>query len=253
MVDVMTSRNERLKRIKSLVDSTGYIPTMTIAKRLNVSPMTIRRDLSDLHKQKLIIKVYGGAQSITSSVSEFTTDEKMNKNVPEKKEIAKKLSDLIPNGSTIFLGAGTTLLYAVLALKNKNLTFVTNSLPAFSELSKADCHVILSGGELYKNTSEFLGPIAERVFDGINIDLALGSTNGINNDQVTTNNSQEGGIQNMAFQHAEKSVVVADHSKLDKADTFTFRKLSKFDYLVTDSKVSKDLVDKYSQYTKVIH
>lgn len=249
----MASRSERLKRIKSLVDSTGYIPTSDIATQLNVSPMTIRRYLNDLNRKKQIIKVYGGAQSVTSSVSEYTTDEKMNKNVLEKKDIAKKLGELIPDGSTIFLGAGTTLLYDVLALKDKNLTFVTNSLPAFSELNKVNCHVILSGGELYKNTSEFLGPIAERVFDGINIDIALGSTNGIINDQVTTNNSQEGGIQNTAFQHANKTAIVADHTKLDKSDTFTFRKLSEFDYLVTDSNIDKQLLDKYSKYTKIIH
>ncbi|GEL15881.1 DeoR/GlpR family DNA-binding transcription regulator [Pediococcus cellicola] len=249
----MASRSERLKRIKSLVDSTGYIPTSDIAIQLNVSPMTIRRDLNDLNNQKQIIKVYGGAQSVTNSVSEYTTDEKMNKNVLEKKDIAKKLVELIPDNSTIFLGAGTTLLYAVLALKDKDLTFITNSLPAFSELNKVNCHVILSGGELYKNTSEFLGPIAERVFDGINIDIALASTNGIINDQVTTNNSQEGGIQNTAFQHANKTVIVADHTKLDKSDTFTFRKLSEFDYLVTDSNIDKQLLDKYSKYTKIIH
>lgn len=249
----MASRSERLKRIKSLVDSTGYIPTSDIAIQLNVSPMTIRRDLNDLNNHKQIIKVYGGAQSVTNSVSEYTTDEKMNKNVLEKKDIAKKLVELIPDNSTIFLGAGTTLLYAVLALKDKGLTFITNSLPAFSELNKVNCHVILSGGELYKNTSEFLGPIAERVFDGINIDIALASTNGIINDQVTTNNSQEGGIQNTAFQHANKTVIVADHTKLDKSDTFTFRKLSEFDYLVTDSNIDKQLLDKYSKYTKIIH
>lgn len=250
---IMVSRSERLQKIQSLVDSTGYLTTTDIAAKLNVSTMTVRRDLKDLDTQNLVLKVYGGAQSITKPSLEFTTNEKMNNNVSEKKDIALKLAHLIPNGSTIFLGAGTTLFYAVSVLKNKHLTVVTNSLPSFKELASAEERVILCGGELYKKTSEFLGPIAEKALDDLNIDYALGSTNGISGNQVTTHNSLESGIQNKAFQRSKKTVIVADHTKLNHSDTFTFRNLSDFDYLVTDSNVSSDIVAKYSQYTKILY
>lgn len=84
-------------------------------------------------------------------------------------------------------------MYSLPFLIKKNLTFVTNSFISFSKLATtSDCRVLSTGGELHKNTGEFLGQIAERTFDGLNLDYALCSTNGIRNNDVTTSSEDEG-------------------------------------------------------------
>lgn len=151
----------------------------------------------------------------------------------------------------MFLGAGTTLLYAVPYLVKKDLTFVTNSFISFSRLALSDCRVLSTGGELHKNTGEFLGQIAERTFDGLNLDYALCSTNGIKDNNVTTSSEDKGRIQNVAINHANQALIIADHTKLGRSDIITFRNLNTFDGLVTDSEISSNMRKKYSEYTKV--
>ncbi|MFT9451842.1 DeoR/GlpR family DNA-binding transcription regulator [Liquorilactobacillus ghanensis] len=177
----------------------------------------------------------------------------MKRNVTEKKEIASTLRNFIPDNVTVFLGAGTTLLFAAPFLINKNITFITNSLPAFLELKKNNCHIILTGGELHQNTSEFLGTLAERAFEDLNIDYALCSTNGITKNNVTTSNADEGSIQNVAINHSKKRIIVADHTKFNQSDIITFKKLNEFDFLITDSGINNIDLECYSKYTKIIY
>lgn len=247
----LSLQEKRLTAINNLLRKTGFMTTVDIAKNLQVSSMTIRRDLKRLEESGDITRIYGGAKS--NYQAESTTNEKLQKNIDEKKEIAKLLAKQIANNSTIYLGAGTTLLQAVPLLVTKNLTFVTNSLVAFNEINKSDCRLFLTGGELHRNTEEFLGEKAENIFDGLNFDYAICSTNGINGNSVTTSTIPEGNIQSIAMEHAEKSLIVADHTKLNHSDIITFQKLDQFDFLVTDSKISKEEIKKYSQYTKVIY
>ncbi|AXX65231.1 DeoR/GlpR transcriptional regulator [Bombilactobacillus bombi] len=247
---MMGLQEERLSRIHALIDQAGFMSTNEIAKTLQVSSMTIRRDLKKLEDEGKLTRIYGGAQS--KKQTEFSTNEKLKRNIIEKKEIAQRLNELIPDNSTVYLGAGTTILLAVPYLSKKKATFVTNSLPAFTELINSDCRIFLTGGELHRNTEEFLGRKAESMFKGLNLDFAICSTNGINNDHVTTSMMSEGNIQNIAFDHADKAVIVADHTKLNHSDIITFQNLSNFDYFVTDSQISLEDQKKYSQYVKII-
>lgn len=246
----MGLQEQRLSEISDLIDKVGFMSTNDIAKTLQVSAMTIRRDLKRLEEQGKLVRIYGGAQS--KQQVEFTTNEKLKKNISEKKEIAQYLSDIIVDGSTVYIGAGTTILLAVPLLLKKHLTFVTNSLPAFMELIKGDCRIFLTGGELHRNTDEFLGKKAESIFKGLNLDYAICSTNGINENHVTTSTISEGTMQNVAIDHARQAIIVADHTKVNHSDIITFQSLSRFNYLITDSKLRSADFEKYSNYVNII-
>lgn len=243
---------KRQNQIVLLLNRTGFMTSTSLAEQIGVTPMTIRRDINELDKQHKLIKTFGGAKPISNVMTvEFSTSQKLKINVDLKKQIGQKLAEIIDDNSTFFLGAGTTLLYAVPYLVKKNLTFVTNSFISFSRLATSDCRVLSTGGELHKNTGEFLGQIAERTFDGLNLDYALCSTNGIKDNNVTTSSEDEGRIQNVAINHANKSLIIADHTKLGRSDMITFRNLNAFDGLVTDNNINPKIHKEYSQYTKV--
>lgn len=245
-------KQERQNQIVLLLNRAGFMTSKALAKQIGVTTMTIRRDISELSQRNKLIKIYGGAKPLNNSMTvEFSTSQKMKINVDLKQEIGQKLADIIEDGSTVYLGAGTTLLYSLPFLIKKKLTFVTNSFVAFSKLATSDCRVLSTGGELHKNTGEFLGQIAERTFDGLNLDYALCSTNGIKDNAVTTSSEDEGRIQNVAINHAAQALIVADHTKLGRSDMIIFRNLNTFDGLVTDNDISADLKKEYSTYTKV--
>lgn len=237
--------------ILQLLDKDEFLTVNNISNELNVSEMTIRRDLNQLEKESKLIKVHGGAKK--GNIRELSTDEKINNYVNEKREIGKTMNALIPDNSVIYLGAGTTIFYALPELKKEKLFIITNSLIAFDYLVKnSNYKIILTGGEFNEVTEEFIGDIAEKSFDNLNIDIAFAATNGVLDDNITTSSSLQGGVQVAAFNKAKIKCIVADHSKLSKSDVYTFYRLSDIDYLITDGKLSAEKENKYKKYTNIV-
>ncbi|MDU4956232.1 MAG: DeoR family transcriptional regulator, partial [Enterococcus faecium] len=99
---------------------------------------------------------------------------------------------------------------------------------------------------------EFIGEVAERSFESLNVDISFAATNGIFDNNVTTAQFIEGNIQNAALNAAKIKCIVADYSKLNKSDVYTFRKLTDFDYLITDNHLSKQDFHHYSKYLTIL-
>lgn len=145
------------------------------------------------------------------------------------------------------------MLHALPEIKKANLFVITNSLLAFNYLiHNTDYRVLLTGGEFSRTTEEFYGEIAEKSFDNINIDRAFAATNGVFDNNVTTANPIEGSIQRVAFKHARKKYVVADSSKFNRSDVYTFYSLSDIDCLITDDKLTDTTRDYYNTFTKIL-
>lgn len=244
---------ERHEEILRLLQIHSYLSMTELARLLNVSNMTIRRDISELYKQSKLIKLYGGAQKISLLNQELSTNEKNKTNIEQKQYIGKIMNRLIKDDSTIYLGPGTTILYALSELDKKNLVVVTSSLLVLNFLKQHTTYrVLLTGGEFYGKTEEFLGEIAIRAFDNINIDIAFASTNGIFDNNVTTARFDEGAVQNTAFSKAKTTCIVADSSKLGSSDIYTFTHLSDHDYLLTDKSCPIEQVRHFERYIKVL-
>ncbi|MDT2595420.1 DeoR/GlpR family DNA-binding transcription regulator [Enterococcus dongliensis] len=246
-------KQERHEKIIDLLNQNDFMTVSDISTYLNVSDMTIRRDITELADNNQVIKIYGGAQKLEKISQELTTNEKIHVNVPRKQYIGKIMNSLIKNNSTIYIGAGTTMLYALSEIKRENLFVITNSLLAFNHLiHNTEYRVLLTGGEFSRTTEEFYGENAERSFNNLNIDIAFAATNGIYENNITTANSVEGAIQRVAFKHAKYKCIVADSSKFNRSDIYTFYHLTDVDSIITDNDISNNTYDHYSNFTKII-
>ena len=108
--------------------------TVELAEKLQVAPMTIRRDLTEMSKKRLLSRTYGGA----SLIIERTTNEKAKIQREAKLEIGRQIALLVAPKSTVYLGAGTTINAAVPFLPtNPQVLYVTNSDLAFRDLLKS--------------------------------------------------------------------------------------------------------------------
>lgn len=246
-------KQERKGKILEIVEQKDFVSIPELAKYLSVSDMTIRRDLTELAENKLLVKLYGGAQKLEKIDQELSTNEKIHANVPAKQYIGKIMNSLIQDNSTIYIGAGTTMLYALPEIKKEDLFVVTNSLLAFNYLIyNTNYRVLLTGGEFSRTTEEFYGENAEKSFDNLNIDIAFAATNGIYENNVTTANSVEGAIQRVAFSHARYKCVVADSSKFNRSDVYTFYNLTEVHSIITDNDITDNTYEHYSNFTQVI-
>lgn len=247
----------KFERHKIILEKLGDIDTLTIAElaqELDVSEMTIRRDVNELADQNKLIRLYGGVQKLNIKERELTTEEKMNLHIENKEQIGRVMNTVVNENDVVYLGAGTTILYALPFINKKNLTFITNSLLAFNYLiNNTTYRVQLTGGEYLKSTEEFVGEHAERIFSNLNIDIAFAATNGIYNNNITTSTALEGSIQKCAFKHSKRKIVVADSTKFNVSDVYTFYKLSDLDYVITDNKMNESTFKYFDSYGNILN
>ena len=247
-------KRERLHKIVEMVNTQGIITVNEIINKLDVSDMTIRRDLDELDKAGKIVRIHGGAQSISYSINqELSHSEKQELQMEEKRKIVQLASTYINDGDTIFLGPGTTIELLSHFLVNKHIRIVTNNYPAFEILKQSDSvNLILTGGDFRKNTGALVGPITNTNLKRINFTKAFISANGIHNESICTYNIEEGEAQEIALNNSRTKYLLLDNKKLNKDDFYVFYNLHDIDYLITDHSINKDVKIHYEQYVNII-
>ncbi len=236
-------KRERLEEITRLVNQKGTIRVSDIVKLLNVTDMTVRRDLVELEEQGVLTKIHGGARSNKAfQYREYSHAEKHIQNKEAKQAIASKAAQLIEDGDTIFLGPGTTVAFLAEALNNQRLTVITNCMPVFTLLmakKTEDFQVFLLGGEYRQVTEAFVGEITNTSLEKLRFSKMFFSGNGVRDGEVMTSTLAEAYTQNLALKHSLEKYLL-DSSKIGKDDFTSFCKLRDLTALITDVKTEDE-------------
>ncbi len=237
-------KRERLEEITRLVNQKGTIRVSDIVKLLNVTDMTVRRDLVELEEQGVLTKIHGGARSNKAfQYREYSHAEKHIQNKEAKQAIASKAAQLIEDGDTIFLGPGTTVAFLAEALNNQRLTVITNCMPVFTLLmakKTEDFQVFLLGGEYRQVTEAFVGEITNTSLEKLRFSKMFFSGNGVRDGEVMTSTLAEAYTQNLALKHSLEKYLLPDSSKIGKDDFTSFCKLRDLTALITDVKTEDE-------------
>ncbi len=237
-------KRERLEEITRLVNQKGTIRVSDIVKLLNVTDMTVRRDLVELEEQGVLTKIHGGARSNKAfQYREYSHAEKHIQNKEAKQAIASKAAQLIEDGDTIFLGPGTTVAFLAEALNNQRLTVFTNCMPVFTLLmakKTEDFQVFLLGGEYRQVTEAFVGEITNTSLEKLRFSKMFFSGNGVRDGEVMTSTLAEAYTQNLALKHSLEKYLLLDSSKIGKDDFTSFCKLRDLTALITDVKTEDE-------------
>lgn len=247
-------KKERLVRITQMVNQKGIISINEIMEQLEISDMTARRDLDELEKSGKLLRVHGGAQSLSFSMDhERSHLEKSSVQIEEKTRIAHKAASLIQEGETIFLGPGTTIQLLAEQLCGRNIRVVTNSLAVFNILSgHTPTDVMLTGGEYRSNTNTFVGPITNMVLSKLRYTKAFIGCNGIFNSGITTYSLEEGESQGIPLDNAKNRYLLVDSTKFNRSDFYIFYDLFNFDAVITDNEIDPDVLKHYKEYTTIV-
>lgn len=245
-------KRERLRNILEIVTDRRFVTIDELAKALQVSDMTIRRDLNELNTTGKVMRIHGGAQVISQQDSvEKNYMQKREINISEKKAAAKVASKIVQDGETIYVGPGTTLEFMVAKLNQKKLRVVTNSLPVFEAAKKNpnNYELILIGGSYRRVSGAFIGALANNQLRGISFDRGFVGVNGIKDTSMMTANLEEGQTQGLGLNRSRKKYVVADYHKINRNDFYEFYHLYDVDGLITSPGLDPDIVKHYSQIT----
>ena len=216
----------------------GRVDVTSSAEDLQVTPETVRRDLSVLERQGLLRRVHGGAIPADRLDVEPEMAQRDAVFTAEKDRIAKLALEQLDGQRTLLIDGGTTTArFAQLLPVDRELTVITNSLPVASLLaSRANTIVQLLGGRVRGTTLVAVDSWALQALAGITVDLAFLGANGFSAERgFTTPDLAEGAVKAAMVAAARRTVVLADAGKHGADALVRFATASEVDVLVTDT------------------
>ena len=220
---------ERRNEIVSYLEKHNTATVQELVDALDSSAATIRRDLSVLHDQHRIVKVFGGATSLTFkeiNAAEPSVAEKATLNIEEKMQIAEYAASLIQDDDFVYIDSGTTTLYLVDYITNTKASFVTNGIAHAKRLIERGLPTIIVGGQVKPVTEAVIGAQCAEELSKFHFTKAFMGTNGISlKAGFSTPDPAEALVKKIAVEHSHDTYVLADHSKFDAISPVTFAKL----------------------------
>lgn len=215
----VTLRRERMLQV---IFERQFVRVAELADTFGVSDVTVRTDLAALEHEQGVRRVRGGAIATASRVRAERSYEEASRRMPAEKEaIAAYAADLVDSGMSVLLDVGSTTTAIARALvaraELERVTVVTNGLTVALELEAAlgRITVVVLGGTLRRLQHSLVDPWASFVLSRVHADLAFVGCNGVEAERGVTNlNLPEAEVKARMIAAAERSVVVADGSKI---------------------------------------
>ncbi len=230
---------ERQSYIADRVRELGAVRVSDLTRELNVSDMTVRRDLDQLARQGVVDKVHGGATIPgRTSTDEPGFEAKSVRERDEKDAIARAAAKLVQPGFAVGLSAGTTtwtLAHRLLGVPG--ITVVTNSVQiatVFYQNPRPEQTVVLTGG-VRTPSDALVGPVAVAALRSLNLDIVFLGVHGMDERTgFTSPNLLEAETSRALAASGRRLAVVADHTKWAVVGISTITPLDEADVVITD-------------------
>lgn len=236
---------ERRQQILTTIQSDGRARVRDLALLLGVTETTIRKDIADLDRARLVRRIHGGAIAIDAPGEPDVAD-RIDKNLPAKRAIARACLSLIDDGDAVFLDSGTTVAGVAEALTGSALALdglrlptgvnvLTNSMPVAAVLARSNSvrHTVL-GGQYRPLGASFVGPLALQSLRTFTMTTAFIGATGVTELGVTVADTAEGEVKQAAMEHSHRVVVPVDSTKIGASDFVRVADLDQIDIIVTN-------------------
>ncbi|ALN77988.1 MULTISPECIES: DeoR/GlpR family DNA-binding transcription regulator [Staphylococcus] len=205
------------------------------------SASTIRRDLTKLQDEGVLIRVHGGAK-LSQVQHELALDTKRTQHIDEKIHIAKQAASMIKDGDSIYIDAGSTTLEMIAYIDAQDVTVVTNGLPHVDALIKKGLRPIVVGGTIKTTTMAVVGVRAADSLKHYSFNKVFLGINGIDCDAgFTTPDEQEALMKENAMKQGLQTYILADASKFHQS--YFARIYTQDEPIIITSQKAMDTID----------
>jgi DeoR family fructose operon transcriptional repressor len=236
---------ERQAAIVSQAKVAGRVEVADLAERFQVTPETVRRDLTALERAGLLKRVHGGAIVVDLTGFEPALAVREVAQTEEKARIARTALDWLPRQGAIALdGGSTTHQFAEILPYDRTLTVVTNNLAIALPLAdRTDLTVHIVGGRLRGSTLTTVDEVALDYLRGVHLDVVFLGTNGFSIERgLTTPDSAEAAVKRAFVAAARTKILLTDHTKFGIDHFAHVAHLADIDTIITDSGLSDEAV-----------
>lgn len=221
-----------------------------LAIKLNVSSVTIRKDLTELEKEKKLYRNHGKAILINPYINDRNVNEKEKFYVEEKRAIGTRAANLITTKDSILIASGTTMHYFARQIHAKeHLTIITASLQVSEILSQdPDIDIIQLGGLLRHSSLSVVSKYAESMLSNFSCSKLFMGVDGIDLDfGITTTDMMEANLNRVMMQTAQKTIVLADSSKFGRRGFSKIGDMEEIDHIITDSNIPPNVAKRIEE------
>jgi DeoR family transcriptional regulator of aga operon len=247
----MLNTIERRHAIVKNVNASGRVDVAELAKEFDVSTVTIRTDLNDLNKKRMLVRSRGGAIAISRITKELSVKEKHSENQWIKEKLGLAVAKLVKNNESIIIDSGTTTEEVAKALHaHENLVVMTNGLNIASELALVEnTQVLMTGGTLRHKSLSFYGRQAETSLNNLRFDKVILGVDGIElTSGLSTHFEHEATLNRLMCEISKEVIAVTDSSKFDRSGFHIIAPLKSIDTLVTDSNIPQIYIDYFESH-----
>ncbi len=237
-------QQERMDQIMKILKKYNYVTVDYLVNEIRYSPASIRRDLTLLQKQGLVVRTYGGVSLKDSRGTPFRFRQHSMR--IEKNAIAKKAATLVKNGDTVFLDASSTTQYMGHYLTDKKgITVVTSNMTLAMYLYEHGIETYCTGGRVVEYPGVLSGEMINRIFSLFNTDISFFSASGISSKGMILGGEQLARHIQVMREHSDKMVLLCGSDKFNSDLKFNCCSLDDVDYFVSDKNLPKEITDKY--------
>ncbi|MEK3853630.1 DeoR/GlpR family DNA-binding transcription regulator [Cytobacillus sp. FSL H8-0458] len=241
---------ERHKLILQLIKEKGVVKIQDLVDMTETSESTIRRDLTQLEEGKYLKRIHGGAARLQGKLQEPSMSEKSSKNLQQKRQIAQYAANLVEEGDSIYLDAGSTVTEMIPFLPAKEIVVVTNGLMHIQALLERNIKTFLIGGFAKEQTKAIIGRGALASLENYRFDKCFMGVNGIHPQfGYTTPDQDEAMIKQMAISLSREAFVLADDTKFSE---IAFAKIADLHTAaIITNELNEDQKETYSSKTTI--
>jgi DeoR/GlpR family transcriptional regulator of sugar metabolism len=245
----MSKAELRRSEIIRILMETGSAQIKDLAATLNVSLMTIHRDLNDLHDQGLVRRIRGAVSAEKSMLFESSYLYRARQHVDEKRRLARAaVAHIEPGNAVVWDDSSTTFHVCDFIEQVTPITVITNALPVMEQLrDKQDVDLIGLGGKYHRGYNGFFGMACERAIRSYHVDVALLSTTTIQGMALFTQDENVVRTKQAMIEIARKKILMVDESKFHFSALNYVADLSVFDVVLVSSSVDRSVVESMTQ------
>ncbi|CAI8315202.1 MAG: Glucitol operon repressor [Opitutia bacterium UBA7350] len=227
---------ERQQQILSHLEAQGVVRTISLAKAMEVTDETIRRDLQVLEAEGKLVRVHGGASNQKNPFELRSFNERRNLNIEAKKAIAQAALTLIQPHHTYAFDSSTTALALVDLLPNQPYRVITNAHAVLENLKhKEAIELVATGGRYHLKTNTYTGGDSLQALSRHKVDVAFISCIGFDAERGASEGFEaQATYKENLVQLAEKVVLLMDSSKMQLQSEYFFAPVEQIDHIITD-------------------
>lgn len=237
---------ERREAIMERLRSQHTVKVESLAKELFISEATVRRDLSQLEREGLLKRSYGGAMLLEGKDRETPLLLRQEENRSAKDRVAEIAVSLIADNSILMLDSSSTVMRLVpLLARFERLTAITHGLKTALMLHElSNVSVYCTGGRLQENTFSMVGPSACERIECLNADIAFLSCRGFSLTRgITDASEEEAQIKRSMMAASQKKVLLFDDSKFERPYLIRVCEAEDFSAVICNQPLPREALD----------